>query len=136
MHKRILVSVVLFSALVVSGCGGVVEPEPSSLASQGQALQQIGQGCDYDTQCASGLCWRTDDSYPLYNPSWEQGSSCTLECDEGDNAFCQQLAAQYNAPRPNSARCIFARAVYDEEGDGSYYVCDLVAAGLGSYWSE
>ncbi|RKH04841.1 hypothetical protein D7X32_09595 [Corallococcus carmarthensis] len=38
----------------------------------------------------------------------------------GDNAYCQQLAAEFNAPYPDI-----------------FYVCDLIPAGLGKvHWSE
>jgi hypothetical protein len=138
MRSEILRVLVTVAAVLPVACGGVVVEEGAVVGQQAQALQAIGQGCSADTQCSSGLCWHTADSYPVYNPSWEEGSVCTEECEPGaeGDAYCQQLARQYNAPRPAQARCLFARGVYDNGYDGAYYVCDLIRAGLGWYWSE
>lgn len=138
MQSQILRVVVAVVAVLPVACGGVVAEEAQAVGQQVQALQDIGQGCNADTECSSRLCWHTADSYPVYNPSWEEGSVCTEECEPGaeGDAYCQWLAQEYNAPRPSQARCLFARAVYDDGPDGAYYVCDLIRAGLGSYWSE
>ncbi len=140
MNRRILGLAVVFAALVTAACGGTVMPEETGLSTQKQGLLDNGEGCSADAECGSGLCWHTEDSYPLYNPSWEQGSVCTVECEPGStgDTYCQQLAAQLGASTTDAsaARCIFARAVYDNGQDGEYYVCDLIASGFGWYWSE
>jgi hypothetical protein len=137
MRNVVRASLLSLIALLPLGCG-TPGSDLSAVGSTSQPLTAIGGGCNTDSDCATGLCWDTLDSYPTYNPSWEHGTLCTVECEPGSagDTYCRNLAAQYNAPRPNSARCLFARAVYDDQGDGSYYVCDLIAAGLGSYWSE
>lgn len=137
MRIPVASSLMVVASLFTLACGGVEGREPT-VSEQKQALSAIGSGCSHDSQCASGLCWDTADSYPIYNPSWESGNVCTVECEPGaaGDTYCRQLAAQYNAPYPSGARCLFARAVYDTGYDGEYYVCDLIRAGLGSYWSE
>lgn len=115
-----------------------VEPTPET-TEQTQGLKATGKGCSADSQCASGLCWVEADSYPLYNPAWIHADTCTEECGGlTDHQNCRILAADLNAPNPNGARCIEARGVYDDYPyDDIFYVCDLVAAGLGTvHWSE
>ncbi|RKH15335.1 hypothetical protein D7V97_00590 [Corallococcus sp. CA053C] len=129
-------SLMVLCSVFSLACGtDVAEP---TLAAQEQSLLSIGKSCSSDSQCSSGLCWNTADSYPTYNPSWESGNACTVECTSGTagDTYCKQLAAQYGAPYPSSARCLHARGVYDNGDDSIVYICDLVRAGLGSYWSE
>jgi hypothetical protein len=137
MRKVFHASLLSLIALFPLACG-TPDTDLAAVDSTHQALSAIGSGCSSDTQCSTGLCWDTNDSYPTYNPSWEHGTLCTVECTPGaaGDTYCRNLAAQYNAPQPNSARCLFARAVYDNGEDGSFYICDLIQAGLGSYWSE
>ncbi|WP_223763290.1 hypothetical protein NR800_21950 [Corallococcus interemptor] len=140
MRKRFAVPVTLFS-LALLACGGspAGEPQPSTPTQQEQGLNAVGEGCSADTDCATGLCWTEADSYPLYNPYWIRADQCTEECGgPSDNAYCQQLAADYNAPNPSQARCIPARGVYDNYPyDDIVYVCDLIPAGLGKvHWAE
>ena len=75
---------------------------------------------------------------PTYNPAWINADSCTEECGGPTDTYCKQLAAEFNAPYPNQARCIPARGVYDNNPyDHSVYVCDLLPAGLGKvHWVE
>lgn len=108
------------------------------VATQAQALTAIGSrsGCSVNANCASNVCFHTQDAYPKYGP-WESGSVCTTLCTPGSagDAYCRQLATQYNAPRPNSATCL---QHWDPESPYQEYryACDLIAAGLGAYWSE
>ncbi|MBZ4407446.1 hypothetical protein VZQ01_14820 [Myxococcus faecalis] len=114
------------------------EPTPET-TEQTQGLTATGGGCQYDSECASGLCWLEADSYPLYNPYWIRADSCTEECSgPTDHQSCRDLAASLNAPSPSTARCIPARGVYDDYPyDDIFYVCDMVAAGLGNVaWVE
>ena len=130
-------SILVASLAVFSfACGGY-GADPSTLDTQRNALYPIGSGCSSDSQCDSGLCFDTYDAYPDYTP-WEHGTVCTVECDpdNGGDAYCQDLAGEYNAPHPERAECRWARAVYDNGPDEMYYICDLIKAGLGSYWSE
>ncbi len=140
MNRRLPSLALVFASLFTVACGGTVMPEQSELSSQNQGLSANGAGCSADSECGSGLCWHTADSYPLYNPSWEEGSVCTVECQPGStgDTNCRQLAAKLGASptQASAARCIFARAVYDNGQDGEYYVCDLIASGFGWYWSE
>ncbi|MET0405238.1 MAG: hypothetical protein ABW123_22680 [Cystobacter sp.] len=141
MRNLLATSVSLFSLCVLGtvGCGGGVSAQAPALAEQTQSLSAVGSGCSSDAQCSSGLCWDVADSYPVYNPAWISADSCTEECaGPGDNASCKQLAAQYNAPYPQNARCIAARGVYDNYPyDDTFYVCDLLPAGLGKvHWVE
>lgn len=141
MRNILVVSVSLFSLSLLGpmACGGTVAEPAQVLSEQNQALNAVGTGCSSDAQCSTGLCWTVADSYPLYNPAWISADSCTEECGgPGDNAYCQQLAAEFNAPRPESARCIAARGVYDNYPyDDIFYVCDLLPAGLGEvHWVE
>lgn len=142
MRNLLAVTASLFS-LTFLGCNAApAEPTPEptpEAAEQTQSLTATGKGCSADTQCASGLCWVEADSYPLYNPAWIRADSCTEECGgPTDHESCRILAADLNAPSPNSARCIAARGVYDNYPyDDIFYVCDLVAAGLGKvHWVE
>jgi len=134
--RKLMILVASLSFSLACGVGS--EANEATLTSQEQALNAIGAGCRYDTDCESGLCFDTADAYPVYNPYWEQGYVCTVECEEepDPDAFCRQLAAQYNAPRPNDAVSLWARAVYDNGPDAQYLICDLIKAGLGDYWSE
>ncbi|MCP3137634.1 hypothetical protein [Pyxidicoccus xibeiensis] len=143
MRNILAVSVSLLSLTLGSVACGVSAPEQSPQApevqEQSQGLNATGTGCSADSQCSSGLCWREADSYPLYNPYWIRADSCTEECgDPSNHAYCQQLAADLNAPYPNSARCIPARGVYDNYPyDDIFYVCDLIPAGLGKvHWAN
>ncbi len=132
------VSFVSFSLLTVA-CGSATPEQAPAPAEQKQGLNATGAGCDADSECASGLCWKEADSYGYYNPYWIRADSCTEECGGlDDNASCQQLAAEYNAPYPEQARCIPARGVYDNNPDDHIvYVCDLIPAGLGVvHWVE
>ena len=135
---RKLTILVASLALFSLACAGGEQVDEGTLTSQKQALNAIGADCRWDSDCASGLCFDTADAYPAYNPSWEQGYVCTVECEEepDPDAFCRQLAAQYNAPRPNDAVSRWVRGVYDNGPDAMYLICDLIPAGLGSYWSE
>jgi hypothetical protein len=134
---------VLVASLVASACGqGTPESQPApdsqQIATQTQALTAIGSkaGCSMNADCASNVCFHTQDAYPKYGP-WESGSVCTTLCTPGaaGNTYCQQLAAQYNAPNPTRATCL---EHWDPESPYQEYryACDLIAAGLGSYWSE
>jgi hypothetical protein len=138
MRVPVASSLLVLASLFTLACGGGADATTPEVSEQKQELSAIGSGCSSDSQCSSGLCWDTADSYPVYNPSWESGNVCTVECVPGTagDTYCRQLAAQYRAPYPSGARCLYARAVYDNGQDGEYYVCDLVRAGLGSYWSE
>ena len=137
MPRNALFSLVLAASFASVACGGTA-PEDSSqqLASQEQSLNAIGQGCSNDDACASNFCFSTLDFMPPYTP-WEEGSVCTTECtdDAAGDEFCRQLAAQYNAPRPQYARCLTG---WDPSSpvQSQRSLCDLVAAGLGRYWSE
>ncbi|WP_223637886.1 hypothetical protein [Corallococcus sp. EGB] len=139
MRKRFAVPVSLFSFAMLA-CGGAVAPEqqPPAPTQQEQGLNAVGQGCSADTQCATGLCWTEADSYPLYNPRWISADQCTEECGGPADTYCQQLAAEFNAPNPSQARCIPARGVYDDYPyDDIFYVCDLIPAGLGKvHWVQ
>ncbi|WP_257456540.1 hypothetical protein [Archangium lipolyticum] len=133
------VSLLSLSLLGSVACGGTVSEQAQVLSEQKQGLNAVGTGCSSDAQCSTGLCWTVEDSYPLYNPAWISADSCTEECGgPGDNAYCQQLAAEFNAPNPGAARCITARGVYDNNPyDHMVYVCDLIPAGLGKvHWVE
>ncbi|WP_164011123.1 hypothetical protein [Pyxidicoccus trucidator] len=138
MRVPVAASLLVLASLFTLACGGAEVVTEPTLSEQEQALKAIGASCSSDSQCSSGLCWNTADSYPTYNPSWESGNACTVECTAGTagDTYCKQLAAQYGAPRPNSARCLHSRGVYDDGDDAIIYICDLVRAGLGSYWSE
>ncbi|MCY1035351.1 hypothetical protein OV207_28150 [Corallococcus sp. BB11-1] len=137
MRNLIAVSLSLFSLTMV-GCG-TPAPEPTPApAQQEQGLNAVGQGCSSDSACTTGLCWTESDSYPEYNPYWIRADQCTEECGGPGDTYCQQLAAEFNAPYPTQARCIPARGVYDNNPyDHSVYVCDLIPAGLGKiHWVE
>ncbi|WNG20214.1 hypothetical protein [Cystobacter fuscus] len=141
MRNILVASVSLFSFALLGpvACGGTVAEQPQVLSEQKQGLNAVGTGCSSDAQCSTGLCWTEADSYPLYNSQWIRADSCTEECGgPGDNAYCQQLAAEFNAPHPESARCIAARGVYDNYPyDDVFYVCDLIPAGLGKvHWVD
>lgn len=142
MRNLIAVPVTLLSlaTLGLAACAGGSAPEQTPApAQQEQQLNSVGQGCDSDASCTSGLCWTVWDSYPQYNPYWINADQCTEECGgPDDHATCQQLAADYNAPYPSSARCIPSRGVYDNYPyDDTIYVCDLIPAGLGAvHWVE
>ncbi|RKG60067.1 hypothetical protein D7V80_36545 [Corallococcus sp. CA054B] len=140
MRKLFAVPVTLFSfAMLACGTSPAPEQQTPAPTQQEQGLNAVGQGCSADTQCATGLCWTEADSYPLYNSQWIRADQCTEECGgPSDNAYCQQLAAEFNAPYPNQARCIPARGVYDNYPyDDIFYVCDLIPAGLGKvHWAD
>ncbi|WP_338864734.1 hypothetical protein [Myxococcus stipitatus] len=134
----VMVSVVSLSLFGCSNAAPEKAQEPET-AEQTQGLQATGAGCELDSECASGLCWLEADSYPLYNPYWIRADSCTEECGgPTDHESCRRLAASLNAPSPSTARCIPARGVYDDYPyDDIFYVCDMVAAGLGHVaWVE
>jgi hypothetical protein len=139
MRRSAFYPFVLVAGLAASACGqGTPESQPSQLSSRTQALEAIGSraGCSMNADCSSNVCFHTQDAYPKYGP-WESGSVCTTLCTPGTsgNAYCQQLAAQYNAPYPNRATCL---EHWDPESPYQEYryACDLIAAGLGAYWSE
>ncbi|MCP3165107.1 hypothetical protein [Myxococcus qinghaiensis] len=142
MRNLLAVTASLFS-LTFLGCNAApAEPTPEptpETSEQTQSLTATGQSCQFDTECASGLCWVEADSYPLYNPQWIHADSCTEECGgPTDHESCRLLALDLNAPYPNNARCIPARGVYDNYPyDDIFYVCDMLRVGLGRvHWSE
>ncbi|NMO17113.1 hypothetical protein HPC49_11285 [Pyxidicoccus fallax] len=137
MRNLLAVSLVSFSLLTVA-CGSATPEQTPAPAEQKQGLNAVGTGCNADSECASGLCWVEADSYPYYNPYWIRADSCTEECGGLQDTYCQQLAAEYNAPYPEQARCIPARGVYDNNPDDhSVFICDLIPAGLGKvHWVE
>lgn len=141
MRRISLYPLILVAGLVASACGpGTPDSQPAPEQQQvaTQALTAIGSkaGCSTNASCSSNVCFHTEDAYPRYTP-WESGSVCTKLCTPGasGDTYCRNLAAQYNAPRPNSATCL---EHWDPESPYQQYryACDLIAAGLGAYWSE
>lgn len=131
-------SLIIAAGLVSVACGGTDTEPTDALGAQEQGLAAIGKGCNTDDDCASNFCLRVEDFMPPYTP-WEGGGVCTEECapgTSGGDAWCQQLAAQYSAPRPTKARCLTGwdpSTPYQSQRS----LCDLIPAGLkGSYWSE
>ena len=140
MSRSSLFSLVLAAGLSALACSsGAPESQPAPTQQTGtstQALSAIGSGCSMNADCASDVCFHTWDAMPPYTP-WEEGHVCTDLCEEGPagDTYCRTLAAQYGAPRPQSATCL---GHWDPESPYQEYryACDLIAAGLGSYWSE
>jgi len=141
--RNILAVCAAVVSLSLVGCGGkapetTTEPTPET-AEQSQGLKANGTGCSADTECASGLCWDVTNSYGVYDPSTISADSCTEECaGPTDHASCRAMAADLGAPYPNSARCIPADSVYDNDPYQHHvYICDLLPAGLGAvHWVE
>lgn len=126
---RIYLSMILSLVLMTSACSTVDPPEGAAVVRQ--ALNAIGQTCSSNSQCASGVCFDAQDSQQYW--PWCYGTVCTTECTS--DAQCVQLAQTAGAPHPERAGCLYAELLY-LNGSYGHYVCDLLAAGLGSFGCE
>ena len=114
---------------MIAACVAETSPSDDGLAESSGSVTSdgsIGSSCTSDASCDSGVCFSAHD-YQAYWP-WCYGTVCTVECEERvDDVYCQQVAEDAGSAYAEYAYCA------NVNGRG---VCELFAAGLGSFGCE
>lgn len=102
--------------LFLAACGSSTTPADaaSDSAVDGPSDLAIGQECDSDAQCGSGVCWDFSERDALCG-----GTVCSMPCET--DVQCEDAARGAGSDNPAAASC-------DSTGE-----CDFVGA-LGSFF--